>query len=289
MLRDQLFNRAHREGGGASAAGRGGPGAIGGHAGHGGEIARIEGLSDAVFAFAVTLLVVSLEVPKTFGELLEAMRGFGAFALAFALLLYIWHRQYLFFRRYALEDGWTLTLNGALLFVVLYFVYPLKFLASFMIDEVIGAPLSVRLPGGAVVPRVAVGQAPTILVVYGLGYAGVFLVFTLLYIHAYRRRAELGLDPVQALLTRESIGEGALQTAIGVTSVLIAALGGQRLVALAGFIYFLIAPALTIHGMAMGKKRERLEERLRHAAEPAEPEEPEEAQTVAVAAAPADP
>ncbi len=29
------------------------------------EISRIEGLSDAVFAFAVTLLVVSLEVPRT--------------------------------------------------------------------------------------------------------------------------------------------------------------------------------------------------------------------------------
>lgn len=45
------------------------------------EISRIEGLSDAVFAFAVTLLVVSLEVPKTFAELMEAMRGFGAFAI----------------------------------------------------------------------------------------------------------------------------------------------------------------------------------------------------------------
>jgi hypothetical protein len=39
----------------------------------GGEIARIEGLSDAVFAFAVTLLVVSLEVPKTFTELATVM------------------------------------------------------------------------------------------------------------------------------------------------------------------------------------------------------------------------
>jgi len=46
------------------------------------EISRIEGLSDAVFAFAVTLLVVSLEVPKTFNELASAMRGFGAFASA---------------------------------------------------------------------------------------------------------------------------------------------------------------------------------------------------------------
>ncbi|HMJ26039.1 MAG TPA: TMEM175 family protein, partial [Pyrinomonadaceae bacterium] len=39
------------------------------------EISRIEGLSDAVFGFAVTLLVVSLEVPKTFNELMQAMRG----------------------------------------------------------------------------------------------------------------------------------------------------------------------------------------------------------------------
>src|SRR6267143_1298112 len=35
------------------------------------EISRIEGLSDAVFAFAVTLLVVSLEVPKTFNDLVQ--------------------------------------------------------------------------------------------------------------------------------------------------------------------------------------------------------------------------
>ena len=68
------------------------------------EVSRIEGLSDAVFAFAITLLVVSLEVPKTFNELAETMHGFGAFLISFMLLFAVWFNQYKFFRRYGLRD-----------------------------------------------------------------------------------------------------------------------------------------------------------------------------------------
>ena len=39
------------------------------------EVSRIEAFSDIVFGFALTLIVVSLEVPKTYNELIEAMRG----------------------------------------------------------------------------------------------------------------------------------------------------------------------------------------------------------------------
>src|SRR6266403_2462020 len=95
------------------------------------EISRIEGLSDGVFAFAVTLLVVSLEVPRTYAELMQTMRGFGAFAISFLLLFAVWFNQYKFFRRYGLQDTTTVLLNGLLLFVVLFYVYPLKFLFSF--------------------------------------------------------------------------------------------------------------------------------------------------------------
>src|SRR5437763_2885902 len=105
----------------------------------GGEITRLEGFSDAVFAFAVTLLVVSLEVPKTFHELLQVIRAFPAFAVSFALLFQIWWRHYRFFRRYDLEDPYVITVTGFLLFVVLFFVYPLKFLWSVLFAQFSGA------------------------------------------------------------------------------------------------------------------------------------------------------
>src|SRR5579862_9365312 len=86
------------------------------------HVTRLESFSDCVFAFALTLLVVSLEVPKSFTDLLSAMRGMVAFAFCFAVLFGLWSRHHTFFRRFGLEDGATKALTACLLFVVLAYV-----------------------------------------------------------------------------------------------------------------------------------------------------------------------
>src|SRR3954462_2475079 len=149
------------------------------------EVSRVEGFSDAMFAFAITLLVVSLEVPKTFDELLGAIRGFPAFAVCFALLFQVWWRHYKFFRAYDLEDGRVVALTGVLLFVVLFYVYPLKFLWSVVFSQIGGRRIGEDV--------LTIRQVPVLFAIYGAGVAAVFGILATMYRHAYLHRGDLGL------------------------------------------------------------------------------------------------
>ncbi len=225
------------------------------------EVSRLEGLSDAVFGFAITLLVVSLEVPRTFTQLLEVMRGFPAFAAAFAILFLIWFHQYRFFRHFGLQDLPTIWLNAVLLFVVLFFVYPLKFVFNFVFGVlVMGGDFRVRLPDGTVADVVGRDQAVQMMVVYGLGYVAIFALFALLYLHAHRKRAELDLTPWEEHETLGNVRENLLNVGIGLLSIGIATRGPQW-AGVAGVAYGLTGPVLWWNGRRWGKRWKALEAR----------------------------
>jgi uncharacterized membrane protein len=218
----------------------------------GGEITRLEGFTDAVFAFAVTLLVVSLEVPHTFAELMAAMKGFVAFAICFAVLLQVWYYHYIFSRRYGLQTTYTLLLNAALIFVVLFYVYPLKFLFTLVIGEFTG--------GLTVAPEqlnnmIAPGNQPIILmVIYSLGYTAVFVLFALLYHYAYQKRAELELNEYEMLRTRHAVIFYVCFAAVGVLVIIAALLLPRRNAGMAGLLYCLNAVVGFWLGSTLGKK-----------------------------------
>src|ERR1700758_2702161 len=158
------------------------------------EVTRLESFADAVFGFALTLLVVSLEVPKSFADLINTMRGFPAFAVCFLMLATIWNTHYKFSRRFGLDDGTTRFLTCILLFIVLFYVYPLKFLFTLGINDMIFGSL-----GGL---QITHHELSTLYSIYGFGFAGIYFAFTLLYLHAWRLRDSLDLSPVEKLETR---------------------------------------------------------------------------------------
>jgi uncharacterized membrane protein len=206
-----------------------------------GEITRLEAFCDVVFGFALTLLVVSLEVPRNYAELMAAMRGFVPFAVCFAQLVMIWRAHYIFCRRYGLEDGYTVFLNVVLLFVVLFYVYPLKFVFTMLFLEVTGAAPPDAL--NAV-------QASVVMRIYAVGFASVFVLFMLMYGHAYRLRNKLELSPVETLETRNALQENILLVMIGAISFFIA----FRSPAWSGWTYALIGPVMTVHGSIFGRR-----------------------------------
>ena len=211
------------------------------------EVSRLEAFSDIVFGFALTLIVVSLEVPETFDELMHEMRGFLAFAICFAVLMWVWHTHHTFFRRYAMTDEVTIVLNTILLFLVLFYVYPLKFLFSVATGHISGGQ------GG-------VDSASKIFLIYGLGFTGIFALFFLLYLHAYRERDRLALNEIEVHDTRSSMILHASHMAVGLLSILIALLAPPRYIGWAGWVFFLLGPVSGYVGARRGAQRRRLEE-----------------------------
>jgi uncharacterized membrane protein len=216
------------------------------------DITRIEAFSDAVFAFALTLLVVSLEVPRSLDELMAAMSGFLAFAACFTILIWLWYEHYRFFRKYGLTDGLTIVLNAILLFVVLFYVYPLKFLFTFL------SQVSLGLSGQHPVDVGDFRQVRALMIIYGAGFVAVFILFTLLHFRALYRADALELTALERYDTRSLIAEHALSVGVGVLSIALAFLLPARLLGISGFAYALLGPVHAGYGAWNGRRRRRV-------------------------------
>lgn len=181
----------------------------------GADVSRLENLSDIVFALVITLAAAQT-VPTRFEELTSLWRDAISLAACFAYLLVIWRMHHVFFRRYDLQDNTTMVLNAIILFLVLVYIYPLKFMTDFVTNYFTGAYDMAEIP--AILSLV---QVKYLYVIYGLFFAGLYGAFALLYAHALRRADDIGLNARERSYTRFEI-----EQAIGVcilTAIVIAA------------------------------------------------------------------
>ncbi len=220
------------------------------------DVLRIEALSDIVFGFALTLLVVSLQVPHTFDQMIYAMGEFPSFAITFVLLTTVWRTHYFFFRCYGLHDSRTMMLNTVLLFVILFYVYPLKFLFSFNLFPLSGAGALAPTTGGMVIPPIRPSQVPALMAIFGLGFFAVYGVFALMFQNAYRMRAALELNEVEIFDTRIAIFRNWILAATAVIASAIALALPSSIAGSAGWTYATIPVSMfLLHRLTADRRR----------------------------------
>lgn len=214
------------------------------------EIARIETLSDAVFAFSVSLLVASLEVPQTFGELKMIVQGALPFFATVALLFLFWYQQYMFFRRYGLNDFTTILLNLAYLAIILFYIYPLKFLFSVLLTSWTGINLFPKaIEKGLVV--LTQDDFPKLIILFSVGYFVIWMIIYFMYKQALHCAKKLELDKFELLFTRKETTGAIWNAGVGLMAIALAWTGAERL---AGICY-LFTPAILIINERVFRRR----------------------------------
>lgn len=208
---------------------------------------RIETFVDAAFAFAVTLLVVSIDsIPSSVPELLDAFKGVPAFSGSFTLIAVFWYAHHRWTEMFGLEDGPTVVLSLLLVFQTLVYVYPLKMLFTSLFHWLSGG----RLAAGLVLETQ--GELATLFILYGMGFAGLGGTLWLLFAHGWRKRKELNLTLDEAVYAHGEMLAMAFFVGVGLLSAMLAVVAllwvdGWLFLLLPGMVYniLLLIPFLT--------------------------------------------
>ncbi len=152
-------------------------------------ISRIETFGDAMIAVAATLLIMSSDPPREYGDLIANVYIVLPVALSFAALFYVWYIHTTLWRRYPLHDRLSLWLNGALLFFIVFFVHPLKFMAMTLLS---------LITSQAIASLWTPGEMRHLFILFAIGWIIVFGLVALLHYRAHVTRESLRLTPVEA-------------------------------------------------------------------------------------------
>jgi uncharacterized membrane protein len=217
------------------------------------DMTRTETFTDAAFAFALTLLVVSIDsVPSTYDELWAAVHGIPAFGLSCALLFLFWHGHWNWSRRYGLEDFPSMVLSFFLVFVMLCYIYPMKYVTSIFVTWVTGR----RLETGASIN--SLDELYGIFTIYSIGFVALCISVLLLYLRAFAKSDTLHLNAIERHLTRSEIGSWLILAAVGSLAILMGLFAPHHTLLVPGWAYALLPVVMPIWGVVRARQMRHL-------------------------------
>lgn len=224
------------------------------------DAGRLEAISDSVFALAIALLLISTSAPKKFEDIVLFTYELLPFAFCIALIIMIWHEHVVYFLRYGLRNPRIIFFNAIFLFIVLFYVYPLKFLT-----KMLSLPIMYLFSGNKmfikdVTEMINGDQIADLMIIYGVGAALIFLTLAWMYKYAASKADEMDLDEIERFDTTASLKANLLMAGIPLLSVAIALIfnSSTYVGAYSGFTYFLYTPVMFWFFGRTGRKRKKL-------------------------------
>ena len=195
---------------------------------------RLEALSDGVFAFAATLMVVEVGSSAELISFVEEIPNFIAFGASFFIMMALWKLHYNFFRRTKYVDNWIITFNMILLFTVLFYIFPVKSLLDSLLNKA----------------TMTIDQFSQLFQIYSIGFSFMFLSYVLMYYRAFKKDKKVDNPYVLLFYARHLL----IFVIVGITSAIMAKYQIGLRYGAPGFIYMILGLLCYIHSVQFQKK-----------------------------------
>lgn len=226
----------------------------------GDNMTRIETFVDAAFAFAFTMLVISIDqIPRSPAELIELSKDIPAFVMSATCIGWIWLAHSNWSRIFGLQDRTTVVLSLALVVLVLVFVYPIKlmmqatvvyFSLSIFNSELLNTGLFTN-PGWQ---NNSLGELFLFVAIGVIALACIIISF---YQNALRYREELRLTEVEKAFCKRVTLNWIVVVATALTSSILALTYEDERLVRAGFVYLSMIVTIPLAGRLFEWKRKR--------------------------------
>lgn len=205
------------------------------------QASRMDNVTDAVFGIAITLLIFNLVNPNSFADLLVFTKTLPAFLISISFIFLFWSEHVRFSEIYTLHDTLLTMLNIGFIALVIFYVYPLRFLTLFLTNFFFGTDIAVNIRGD---------QVPSLMIYYGFVASALYVILFLFYCRAAQLADRLNLNDFERLHTRTQRQRLIIMFSVPFLSILATAILQQWSFfwasVIGGAVYGLYTPAMII-------------------------------------------
>ena len=195
---------------------------------------RVAALSDGIFAFASTLMVVDIGTTVDIKNIESQIPLFISFGVAFFVMMMLWKVHYNFFQRTKYVDNWIITANTLLLFTILFYLFPLKTLINSITQQL----------------GMNANDLAQLFILYGVGFVLVFTSYSFLYWRASKKDT-LNSNLLELKFYHRHF---LIFVIIGIVSVILSIFQTGIRFGLPGFVYALLGPLCYYNSVLFRKK-----------------------------------